>query len=183
MVHIFLTNKIHVIIEFTDFDSTFALTKNTMMDEILIRKASVQDFDTLFRFEMGIIHAERPFDSTLRKDEIHYYDLEEMITAPNVKIVVAELNNELIGSGYARIEKSKGYLQHKYHACLGFMYVDPQHRGKGVNMKIINVLKEWATSQNITELRLEVYADNLLAVKAYEKAGFRGNMLEMRMGL
>ena len=27
---------------------------------------------------------------------------------------------------------------------LGFMYVDPKHRGKGVNKKIIEALQAWA---------------------------------------
>jgi GNAT superfamily N-acetyltransferase len=153
------------------------------MDQIIVRKASLQDLNTLFRFEQGVITAERPFDSTLKNGDIYYYELEEMITASHIEIVVAELGHELIGSGYARIEKAKHYLQHEYHAYLGFMYVEPKHRGKGVNMKIINALKEWAISQNIAELRLEVYADNVSAIKAYEKAGFRSNMVEMRMGL
>jgi GNAT superfamily N-acetyltransferase len=153
------------------------------MDQIIIRKASLNDLDTLLLFEQGVINAERPFDSTLKNGLIHYYDLEEMITAPHIELVVAELNDEIIGSGYARIEKAKHYLQHGHHAYLGFMYTDPKHRGKGVNMQIINALKEWAAKQNLTELRLEVYADNIPAIKAYEKAGFGNHMLEMRLGL
>lgn len=106
-----------------------------------------------------------------------------MITASYVEIVVAELDHEIIGSGYARVENSKPYLKHQRHAYLGFMYVDPNHRGKGVNKKIIEALKQWATSQNITEMRLNVYHNNLTAIKAYENAGFTKHMIEMRMGL
>jgi GNAT superfamily N-acetyltransferase len=63
------------------------------------------------------------------------------------------------------------------------MYVVPEYRGKGVNRKIIEVLKQWSVSQNVTEVRLEVYIKNLAAIKAYEKAGFTPHMMEMRMGL
>jgi ribosomal protein S18 acetylase RimI-like enzyme len=153
------------------------------MDQITVRKASLEDMTTLFRFEQGVINAERPFDITLKTDPIHYYELEEMITASHIEIVVAELNGELVGSGYARIEKAKHFVQHEYHAYLGFMYVDPRHRGKAINLKIIEALKNWALSQHITEMRLEVYVDNASAIKAYEKAGFSKHMLEMRMGL
>jgi RimJ/RimL family protein N-acetyltransferase len=153
------------------------------MDQIIVRKASLKDLDTLFRFEQGVIAAERPFDSTLKSGHIHYYNLEEMITAPHIELVVAELENQLIGSGYARIEKAKHYLQHAHHAYLGFMYTDPKHRGKGVNRRIIEALKNWASAQNIAEFRLEVYVNNLAAIKAYEKAGFSPHMLEMRMNL
>ena len=106
-----------------------------------------------------------------------------MITAPHVEVIVAETNGELIGSAYARIEDSKIYLKHPRHAYLGFMYVKPEHRGKGVNNKIIEELKQWVISQGVTELRLEVYNENLPAIKAYEKAGFIPNLLEMRLGL
>jgi GNAT superfamily N-acetyltransferase len=59
------------------------------------------------------------------------------------------------------------------------MYTDPRHRGKGVNAVIIEALKEWCRSQNITELRLDVYHDNPSAIRAYEKAGFKKHLVNM----
>ena len=153
------------------------------MDEIIVRTAGLKDLDTLFRFEQGVISAERPFDNTIKDDPVYYYNLKEMITAPHTELVVAELNNELIGSGYARIEKAKHFARHEYHAYLGFMYTDPRYRGKGVNMKIMDALKHWAARHAITEFRLEVYADNTSAIKAYEKVGFKPDMLQMRMSI
>jgi GNAT superfamily N-acetyltransferase len=153
------------------------------MNQITIRTATLDDLDTLLGFEQGVITAERPFDSTLREGEIHYYDIAAMIRASHVEVVVAELNNKLVGSGYARIEESKIYLKHPKHAYLGFMYVKPEHRGKGINQRIIEALKQWAISQGITELKLDVYNDNLPAIKACEKFGFTKLLVEMRMGL
>jgi RimJ/RimL family protein N-acetyltransferase len=63
------------------------------------------------------------------------------------------------------------------------MYVEPAHRGQGVVGAIIDELKRWCRSLGISELRLEVYPDNARAVKAYERAGFTPQMLEMRMPL
>ena len=153
------------------------------MEPITIRKASLSDLDIFLRFEQGVVSAERPFDSTLKSGHIHYYDIEEMISASDVEMVVAESGREIIGSGYASIVNSKLYLKHQKHAYLDFMYVVPDHRGKGVAREIIETLKHWAISQNITEMRLEVYDNNLAAIKAYEKTGFTRNMIEMRMGL
>ena len=168
------------------------------MSTIMIRKALPSDMDTLLRFEQGVIATERPFDSTLKTGKIHYYDLMGMINAPDCELLVAELDGAdggegtvgadgavgaLIGSGYARIEAAKHYLQHPIHAYLGFMYVEPAHRGKGVNRQIIAALTTWARSRNVNELRLDVYHENLNAIKAYEKAGFSKNMINMRMGI
>lgn len=141
------------------------------------------DLPTLFEFEQGVITAERPFDPTLKSGQIHYYDIEKMITAPDVELLVAEINNKVVGSGYARIENAKPFLQHNRHAYLGFMYIMPQWRGKGINKKILNALTNWVQQHNITELRLDVYQPNIAAIKAYEKAGFTKHMIEMRKGL
>jgi GNAT superfamily N-acetyltransferase len=152
------------------------------MDEINVRPADLEDLPTLLRFEQGVIEAERPFDVTLA-DDIRYYDMEAMLTTPNIRLVVAELDGEVIASGYARIEEAKPYLKHDRHSYMGFMYTVPEHRGKGVNWKIIEALEEWSRSQGVTEMRLEVYIDNLAAVRSYEKVGFAGYVLKMRKGL
>jgi GNAT superfamily N-acetyltransferase len=150
---------------------------------MIVRTATLDDLDTLLTFEQGIIITERPFDVTLREGHINYYDIAKMIGANNVEVAVAELNGEIIGSGYARIDDSKDYLKYAKHAYLGFMYVDPKHRGKGINRQILEYLRQWALSKNLTELRLEVYDENLPAVRAYEKAGFSKLLLQMRMGI
>ncbi|MBK6722574.1 MAG: GNAT family N-acetyltransferase [Acidobacteria bacterium] len=152
------------------------------MGEITVRVADTTDLPTLLSFEEGVIEAERPFDVTLG-DDIRYYDMDAMLTMPNVRLVVAVLDGEVIGSGYARIEEAKPYLKHDRHSYMGFMYTVPEHRGKGVNWKIIEALEEWSRSQGVTEMRLEVYADNLAAIRAYEKVGFAGYGLKMRKGL
>ena len=153
------------------------------MEKIIIRKATIDDLETLRRFEQGVISAERSFDPTLRKDPVSYYDLEYMIHASHIYLVVAELNEQVVGSGYARIETSKHYLQHEQHAYLGFMYVEPEHRGKGVNKIVLEALKNWSLSKNINELVLEVYFNNIPAITAYEKAGFIKHIIEMRLGI
>jgi ribosomal protein S18 acetylase RimI-like enzyme len=151
------------------------------MEDIHIRKATPDDLKTLLQFEQGMIEAERPFDPTLKPNGIHYYNLKALLTSDQVELVVAETKNEIVGCGYARIEKAKPYLQHEYYAYLGFMYVLPEHRGKGINQRIISTLKDWAFLKGVTELRLEVYTNNASAIKAYEKTGFQPLMLLMRM--
>jgi GNAT superfamily N-acetyltransferase len=154
------------------------------MEQIITRTATLADLDILLEFEQGVINAERPFDPTIQEGHIHYYDIAKMIKAPHIEVIVAELNGEVIGSGYVRIEPaSKIFFKHKTHAYLGFMYVRPEHRGKGVNQKIIKALQEWALSQRVNEFRLDVYYDNAAALQAYEKVGFLKLLIEMRMEL
>jgi len=153
------------------------------MDETTIRKATLDDLEQLLAFEQDLIKYERVFDPTIKPDPTNYYDLKMMLTAPHIEVVVAELNDKIVASGYARIDKSKPFLKHQNHAYLGFMYVLPEYRGKGINRQIMDALKTWAASQNIKEFRLEVYYDNDAAIKAYEKIGFSRYSLEMRFNL
>lgn len=153
------------------------------MEPITIRDATLADMPVLLQFEQGVISAERPFDVTLAEDPINYYDLEQLITASHIRLVVAQSGDEVIGSGYARIETAKPYMRHKRYAYLGFMFVKDSWRGKGVNKMIIEALKEWTLEQGISEMRLEVYNENESALKAYEKVGFVRYMIEMRMGI
>ncbi|HTR27720.1 MAG TPA: GNAT family N-acetyltransferase [Puia sp.] len=151
---------------------------------ITVRQATPADLPTLLRFEQGVIAAERPMDPTIQDGPIRYYDLNMMLSSPHIYLIVAETGDgTLIGSGYARIDPSRFYLKHSHHAYCGFMYVEPAHRGKGVNQLIIDALKNWAKSQNLTELRLDVYTTNDAAIRAYEKAGFTPYLINMRMGI
>jgi len=148
---------------------------------MIVRTAKVEEINTLLVFEQGIVKAERPFDATLKEGEIHYYDLIALIESPIAEVVVAEIDGQLVGSGYALIKEAKPYQKHTHYAYLGFMYVKPEFRGKGVNKAILEKLQQWAASKGIREVRLEVYDENIIAKKAYEKAGFKANLLEMRM--
>lgn len=149
---------------------------------MITRKATEQDLTVLLEFEQGIVFAERPFNSTLIDGEIHYYDLLQLIQSENALVLVTEVNNEIIASGYAKIKKTENnYSNFDEYAYLGFMYVKPEHRGKGVNKLILDELIGWAKSKNISEVRLDVYSQNESAVKAYEKAGFESLLTTMRM--
>lgn len=154
------------------------------MDEVRIRPADLSDLETLLAFEQAIIEAERPFDDTIRDGAgVHYYDLEALIHSPDAEVVVAELGSEIIASGYAQIKASESYLKHDKHSYLGFMYVIPEHRGRGVNGLIVEALEAWSAAQGVNEMRLEVYADNVAARRAYEKSGYNSLILTMRRGL
>jgi GNAT superfamily N-acetyltransferase len=151
-----------------------------MKDEIMIRQAKMRDLHILLGFEQEIVKTERPFDPTLKPGRISYYDIKAMITEPEVMVMVAETEGKIIASGYVRIQKAEPYLRHASFGLLGFMYVVPEYRGRGINSSIIESLSAWTKEQGKTEVRLDVYFKNLAAMKAYEKIGFIPHMLEMR---
>ena len=147
----------------------------------MTRSAALSDLGALLEFEQGIITAERPYDPTLRKGQINYYDLGELIVSEKAEVIVVEHNGKIVSSGYATIKKARHYLDHKEYAYLGFMYTHPDFRGRGLNRRVIDALKTWSKAKGLTEIRLTVYDDNAAAIKAYEKVGFKKHLIVMRL--
>jgi RimJ/RimL family protein N-acetyltransferase len=148
--------------------------------DIQIRKATIADLDVLKALEQGIIKAERPFDESLAEDPISYYDLEALINDPKALVLVATHDKEIVSCGYGLEKTAKPYLNHANYAYLGYMFTLPQYRGHGLNGKILFALKDWANNRGLLEIRLTVYDENTVALRAYEKVGFKKHIVEMR---
>ncbi len=153
------------------------------MSGIKIRPAHLKDLDILLAFEQAIIEYERPMVTNMMTDKFHYYDLRELVISENAQVVVAEQNGQLIGSGYAKQERSRNYLINEFHSFLGFMYIAPEFRGMGINQLIIDNLIQWSKDRGLRVVCLTVFNENDSAVKAYQKLGFKKDIVEMRLAL
>jgi len=154
-----------------------------MENAISIRTANSGDLETLLQFEQGVVEAERPLDPFLAKGAIHYYNIPELISSENTLLVVALCNNELVGSGYVRIENANHFYKNPVHGYVGFMYVKPAFRGKRISKFVLDSLKNWAKEKGVKELRLDVYSNNPSAIKAYERFGFTKSLVNMRIDI
>tara|TARA_B100000767_G_scaffold275659_1_gene314110 strand:+ start:20036 stop:20503 length:468 start_codon:yes stop_codon:yes gene_type:complete len=151
------------------------------LSNIKIRKATLKDLELLKEFEQKVIRYERAFAKNLKQDPILYYDLKDYIGRLDVQVLVATLEGKPLGSGYAMIKDSDAFKTPKQFAYLGFMYVIPKQRGKGINGLIINELLKWAKEKKLVEVQLDVYAENESAINAYKKIGFKPDLLKMRL--
>ena len=153
------------------------------MNELYIRSATLKDLETLLKFEQGVIKAERPLDPFLSEGSLFYYNIPEMIMSKHIHLIVAVYKKELVASGYVRIENSNHYHKNPQHGYIGFMYVKQQFRGQKVSGSILEFLKNWAKEKNLQELRLDVYDNNIMAMKAYERFGFTKSLVNMRIDI
>lgn len=153
------------------------------LDGLVVRQASVNDYCSLAAFEQKVIDAERPYNASLKEKDAYYYDIDKLITDHNSRLVVGELFGDIIAAGYAQIRHSKPALNHRNHGYLGFMYVAEEYRGLGLNKMVLQDLVSWGQQRGVTDFYLDVYAENDSAVRAYEKFGFRGSLLEMKLNL
>ena len=81
-----------------------------------IRKALSKDLNTLKEIEQEIIKFERPFDPNLKQDPIEYYDLLELIQREDAQVLVATIDGEIVGSGYALIKTGRIILNRSEYA-------------------------------------------------------------------
>lgn len=137
-----------------------------------IRVATLEDVPSLLALEQNIIDSERPYDPYLREDNVTYYDIPGLISDSDSCLVVVESDSVIAGSGYAQIRVSRSCHSHQKHCYLGFIYLEPDYRGKSVGKLILDRLKEWGTGRNMQHFHLNVYSENKSAIRAYEKAGF-----------
>lgn len=151
------------------------------VSKLKLRRATPDDLPVLLRYEQCVVEEERPYNSAIRESGVTYYDLHELLSSPEACLQVAEADGQVIGCGYARLEDSKATFVHERHAYLGFMYVAPSFRGLGINRMIIESLFDWGAELGIVYYYLEVYAGNEPAIRAYEKAGFEHNLIEMKL--
>lgn len=147
------------------------------------REATLADIPALRTLEQGVIDAERPFNDNIQPQDVTYYDLNALITNNNSQLLVLEHEGELVGAGYVQIREAKPYFVHSRLGYLGFMFVAPSMRGQGINKHIMQQLMGWAKNKGIKDFYLDVYAENEAAIKAYEKLGFKPNLVEMRVTL
>ncbi|PQJ68931.1 GNAT family N-acetyltransferase [Polaribacter butkevichii] len=153
------------------------------MSKISIRTANLNDLETLLEFEQGVIKAERPLDPFLGDGKLFYYNIPELITNKNIHLIVAVSNNQLVASGYLRIENSKHYHKNPKHGYIGFIFVKPSFRGNRISNLILEALKNWAKEKDLKELRLDVYSNNSDAIKSYERFGFTKGLVNMKMDI
>lgn len=150
---------------------------------IAFRTATEADIPLLREFEQKLINHERSVEPTVKKEvPLTYYDIPKMLTETDkVLMLIAEVDGEPAGCGFARIRPSENCYTYSQHGYLGLIYVEESQRGQNVGGKIIDKLVEWLHEHNINDVILRVYAANVSAVKAYEKYGFAHYVHEMKL--
>jgi GNAT superfamily N-acetyltransferase len=148
-----------------------------------LRLAQQEDLPIMLEFEQGVIEEERPFNNSIKKTDVNYYDLHDLLADSDTSLQLVEHDGRVVGCGYAQLRASESAFVHDKHAYLGFMYVEPAIRGQGVNKMIIESLISWSKDRGVYDFYLQVYVGNRAAIRAYEKVGFAPEMVEMKLNL
>ncbi len=149
--------------------------------EITLRKAAAQDLPILEEFQKKLAVFENSFDRCiLKRKDMKAYNLKKMIKSPKVHFLVTKMEGKIIGCGFGEIKKDEEWVAKKYIGYIEFLYVHERFRRKGIGKEIIRNLIAWFKKKGIKDIRLEVYAENKRAMKAYKKCGFQDLIMEMK---
>ena len=138
-----------------------------------VRAATLDDIPKLLQFEQDLIEVERAYDPDLRPDDVHYYDLEALISSNDSELFVAHDGEHLLASGYVQLRDAKPIYAHTRVGYIGFVFVAESARGRGLAQLILESLCDWTRERGVSHVELGVYTDNAAAIALYEREGFQ----------
>jgi ribosomal protein S18 acetylase RimI-like enzyme len=153
--------------------------------DIHIRPAIPTDVSTIGRLGALLVREHHDFDpqrfipATPRTEDQYGGYLGTQLKEPNIVILVAEQNGEVIGYTYSGIEGTD-YMSLRGPA--GVMYdivVDPDHRQQGVGRLLVDATLEALKRKGAPRVVLSTAEKNGAAQRLFDRAGFRRTMIEM----
>jgi ribosomal protein S18 acetylase RimI-like enzyme len=105
------------------------------------------------------------------------------LTKPDVIILVAEHQGDVIGYTYADVEGTDYMSLRGPAGVLHDIVVDPDHRGRGVGQILLDATVAALNTRGAQQIVLSTADGNATAQRLFERAGFRRTMIEMTRDL
>jgi ribosomal protein S18 acetylase RimI-like enzyme len=98
---------------------------------------------------------------------------------PEVVLLVAERDGEVVGYAYAEIEGTDYMALRGPAGVLQDLVVDPAHRGQGVGRALLDAALQALAAKGAPRVVLSTAERNEPAQRLFASAGFRRTMIEM----
>jgi ribosomal protein S18 acetylase RimI-like enzyme len=150
-----------------------------------IRPATLKDVGAIGKLGALLVREHHDFDpqrfipATSRTESQYGWYLGTQLEEPNIVILVAEQNGEVVGYTYSGVEGTD-YMSLRGPA--GVMYdivVDPDHRQQGIGRLLVDATLEVLKSKGAPRVVLSTAERNAAAQRLFDRAGFRRTMIEM----
>ncbi|MFN2637722.1 MAG: N-acetyltransferase family protein [Gemmatimonadaceae bacterium] len=160
-------------------------TAQVVDKRISIRPAAPGDLAVIGQLGELLVRTHHEFDpkrfiaATSRTADGYGSFLGTQLDEPNVIVLVAEANDEVIGYAYAGVE-GNDYMSLRGPA--GVLYdivVDPAHRRQGVGRMLLDAALNALKERGAPRVVLSTADQNSSAQRLFDGAGFRRTMIEM----
>ena len=156
-----------------------------MTPPVVIRPATRADLAAIGRLGALLVRLHHDFDpqrfipATPRTEQGYASFLGTQLDVPDVIVLVAERDAEVLGYSYAGLE---GFDYMALRAPAGALYdivVDPAHRGHGVGRMLLDATLAALADRGAPRVVLSTAERNEPAQRLFARAGFRRTMIEM----
>jgi len=112
----------------------------------------------------------------VKREEVSKW-FETLIEDNNTQLYVAKNNINILGYLINQIIKrpSNPFMLQQYFAYIDHVCVSSEHRGKGIGRKLMSTAIDFAKVNEISRLELDVWTENINAINAYKKIGFKAS--------
>jgi ribosomal protein S18 acetylase RimI-like enzyme len=152
---------------------------------ILIRPAAPADLEAIGRLGAILVRTHHDFDpdrfiaATPRTEHSYSSFLGMQLNKPNIIILVAERDGEVVGYTYAGVEGNDYMSLRGPAGVLHDIVVDSAHRGQGVGRVLLDATLEALKTKGVPRVVLSTAERNESAQRLFASAGFRRTMIEM----
>jgi GNAT superfamily N-acetyltransferase len=114
--------------------------------------------------------------------ESYWQAFDEIDADKNNELIVAEMDGRVVGALQITFTPSISFQGGK-RATVESVRVDEKHRGQGIGRRLMLWAIERAKAENCFVMQLTTNADRREAHRFYERLGFKGSHLGMKLGL
>ncbi|HKS28129.1 MAG TPA: GNAT family N-acetyltransferase [Pyrinomonadaceae bacterium] len=150
-----------------------------------IRPAAPADLPAVGRLGALLVRTHHGFDpqrfiaATPQTEHAYASFLGSQLREPNVIVLVAELNGEVLGYTYAAVEGSDYMSLRGPAGVLYDIVVDPASRRQGLGRMLLDATLAALEAQGAPRVVLSTAERNESAQRMFARAGFRRTMIEM----
>lgn len=143
-----------------------------------IRKANKRDAEQVARLYLQFWSVHKKINPLHQLDFIINYknclkDVKELINYKDYCLYIAEENNEVLGFILFTIKKNPEGFKVRRYGFLEETAVDKKHRGRGIAKELHNFALHYFKKRGIRYVSCSVEVDNKVALKVWQKLGFR----------
>ena len=149
---------------------------------IIFRQATRADLPAIVRMlaDDDLGSQREKFETSLPQS--YYSAFEQINSDPNHELIVAELNGEVIGTLHLMFLPSISY-QGGLRAQVESVRVDKRFQSQGIGSQMMQWTMERARQRKAHVVHLTTHKSRLDAHRFYERLGFKGSHLGMKISL
>lgn len=108
-------------------------------------------------------------------------EIQSWILDRNIKILVADQGDGLVGYGRFSIETAPTYAAVKKIGAVDDIFIEKPYRKQGMAKEIFKEALKWFQTKKVRNIELNVDSRNEAAIKFWKKLGFFDYKLRMRL--